>query len=45
VKNRQEIGDKADEILNFIKAVLTPDLVLPHFIHALGQLTHEGNSG
>jgi hypothetical protein len=38
LRTRQEISDKAVEILNFIKAVLMPDLVLPDFIAALELL-------
>lgn len=33
--NRQQIADKAREILSFIKEILTADLVLPHLIVAI----------
>ena len=41
LRSREEISGKAVEILNFIKAVLTPDLVLPHFISSLELLLVE----
>lgn len=32
---KQQISDKAREILSFIKEILTADLVLPHLIVAI----------
>jgi hypothetical protein len=43
LRSKQEVSEKAIEILNFIKAVLMPDLVLPHFIQALDQLFLEND--
>lgn len=34
---RQEIAQKAEELLVFIREILTCDLVLPHFIAALEE--------
>jgi hypothetical protein len=33
--NKQQVSDKAKEILSFIKEILTADLVLPHLIVAI----------
>ncbi len=35
---RQAISQKAEELLVFIREILTCDLVLPHFIAALEQV-------